>query len=40
VAGLLMGAAFAVIIWFVLRRPAVALTHRLARTPLRPLIAA
>ncbi len=40
VAGLLIGAAIAVIMWVVLRRPAVALTRRLARTPLRPLIAA
>jgi undecaprenyl-diphosphatase len=40
VAGLLMGAAIAVIIFVVLRRPALAATNRLARTPLRPLVAA
>jgi undecaprenyl-diphosphatase len=40
VAGLLMGAAIAAIIWIVLRRPGTALALRLTRTPLRPLIAA
>jgi len=40
VAGLLMGAAIAAIIFFVLRRPGLAVTNRLAETPLRPLVAA
>lgn len=40
IAGLLMGAAIALIIFVVLRRPGLAMTNRLARTPLRPLVAA
>lgn len=40
VAGLLMGAAIAVILFFLLRRPALSVTNRLVRTPLRPLVAA
>lgn len=40
IAGLLMGAAIAVIIFVLLRRPALTLTNRLARTPFRPLVAA
>jgi membrane-associated phospholipid phosphatase len=40
VAGLLMGAAIAIVIFFVLRRPSLAVTNRLAQTPLRPLVAA
>jgi membrane-associated phospholipid phosphatase len=40
VAGLLMGAAISVIVFVLLRRPALTLTNRLAQTPLRPLVAA
>ena len=40
VAGLLAGAAIAVIVWLVLRRPATALAARIAATPLSPLIGA
>lgn len=39
VAGLLMGAAIAIVVWVVLHRPAIAATLWLGRTPLRPLIA-
>jgi membrane-associated phospholipid phosphatase len=40
VAGLVLGAAVAVIGWIVLRRPLVAVVSRLAATPLRPLLTA
>jgi undecaprenyl-diphosphatase len=40
IAGLLLGAAIAIILWALLRRPALLVTERLARTPLRPLVAA
>jgi membrane-associated phospholipid phosphatase len=37
--GLLLGAAIAVVIWLVLRRPALAIALWLTRTPFRPLLA-
>lgn len=40
IAGLLLGSAIAVIVWIVLRRPALAIAGWVTRTPLRPLIAA
>lgn len=40
IAGLLLGSAIAIVLWLLLRRPALAATERLARTPLRPLVAA
>jgi undecaprenyl-diphosphatase len=40
IAGLALGALIALVLWAVLRRPAVAVAARLARTPLRPLIVA
>jgi len=40
IAGLLAGAAIAVLVWLVLRRPAIALAGRIAATPLSPLISA
>jgi undecaprenyl-diphosphatase len=40
IAGLLLGAVITLIIFVLLRRPALTLTNRLARTPLRPLVAA
>jgi hypothetical protein len=40
IAGLLLGAVIALIVFVALRRPALTLTNRLARTPLRPLVAA
>jgi membrane-associated phospholipid phosphatase len=39
VAGLLVGAAIALLGWFVVRRPLTALVERLAATPLRPALA-
>lgn len=39
IVGLALGAAIAVVIWLVLRRPAMAVALRLTRTPLRPLLA-
>jgi undecaprenyl-diphosphatase len=40
ISGLLLGAAVAIVLWVLLRRPALAVTERLARTPFRLLIAA
>lgn len=40
IGGLLIGAAIFAIIWLVAHRPLTALAGRLARTPLRPLVAA
>jgi membrane-associated phospholipid phosphatase len=40
IAGLLLGSALAIAFWLILHRPALAVTERLARTPLRPLVAA
>jgi undecaprenyl-diphosphatase len=40
IAGLLLGAAIAGLLWLLLRRPALAIAERLTRTPLRPLLAA
>lgn len=39
IAGLLIGALIAIVVWVVLRRPALALALWLTRTPLRPLLA-
>ncbi len=40
IAGLLLGAAIAIVLYVLLRRPALAIADRVAATPLRPLIAA
>lgn len=40
IVGLLLGAAVTLVVWLVLRRPAMAAAIRLSRTPLRPLLAA
>jgi undecaprenyl-diphosphatase len=39
IAGLLIGAGIALVVWLVLRRPAMAVALWLTRTPLRPLLA-
>lgn len=39
IAGLLLGGVIAIVLWLVLRVPALAVTERLVRTPLRPLVA-
>jgi membrane-associated phospholipid phosphatase len=40
IVGLVLGAAITTVVWLVLRRPAIAIAQRMARTPLRPLVAA